>query len=269
MFDAPTAPLAAAGLDQGTPGQGARPAPDWLIQTDYTEHRLGTLKSGKEAEVFLVERRSADASCLLAHKRYRPRNPGQGELRELGFSKGTTYHHDAVYRTGWHLNSRDSRAMETHTAYSRQLKAAIWPEMELAALRRAWDAGASVPYPVEHLDDGVLMEFLGDEHGAAPRLVDARLDRPALEEAWRQLRHNLRLMCRAHIVHADLSVYNLLWWQERLVVIDLPQAVDDRTNAQAPGLLHRDIANVATWFGRRGVRVDADGLFVELLAELF
>ncbi len=219
--------------------------------------------------MFLLERRSAEASCLLAHKRYRPRQPASGEIRELGFSNVTSYRNNAVYRTGWHMGSREKRAVAGRTAFGRQLSAGIWPQMELAALRRAWDAGVSVPYPVERLDDGVLMEFLGDRGGAAPRLVDARLDRPALEEAWRQLRHNLTLMCRAHIVHADLSVYNLLWWQDRLVIIDLPQAVDDRTNPQAPELLHRDIANVATWFGRRGVSVDADGLFVQLLSELF
>ncbi len=246
-----------------------RPAPDWLIQSDFTEHRLGTLKSGKEAEVFLVERRSADASCLLAHKRYRPRAPNPGELRDLGFSNATIYRNSSVYRAGWHLGSRERRAVEGATAFGHKLAAANWPVMELETLRRAWAAGVSVPYPVEHLDDGVLMEFLGDERGAAPRLVDARLDRPALAEAWRQLEENLTLLCRAHIVHADLSVYNLLWWQDRLVVIDLPQAVDDRTNPQAPELLHRDITNVATWFGRRGVSVDADGLFVELLSELF
>ena len=46
-----------------------RPVPDWLVTESYEERRLGTLKSGKEAEVFLVERTSSTRSCLLAHKR--------------------------------------------------------------------------------------------------------------------------------------------------------------------------------------------------------
>ena len=48
----------------------------WLIAEPepYDEYDLGPLKTGKEAEVFLVERVAADGrSCLLAHKRYRPR----------------------------------------------------------------------------------------------------------------------------------------------------------------------------------------------------
>jgi len=246
-----------------------RPAPAWFTDEPFEEHRLGVLKSGKEAEVFLVERRSANGTCLLAHKRYRPRRPGLGELRALGFSKGTIYHHDAVYRQGWHLNSRDRRAVETHTSHGRDVTAARWPMNELDMLRRAWRAGAAVPYPVDFLDDGILMEYIGDLTEAAPRLVNARLSAADLALAWGQLVDNLRLLARARVVHADLSVYNLLWWQGRLVIIDFPQAVDAVTNLEAPDLLHRDVENVATWFGRRGVTVDPERLYGELLGELF
>ena len=42
-----------------------RPVPEWLItdDVDYVEHDLGNLKSGKEAEVFIVERTHEDRSC--------------------------------------------------------------------------------------------------------------------------------------------------------------------------------------------------------------
>lgn len=246
-----------------------RPAPAWLIEHSYDEEMVGVLKSGKEAEVFLVERRSAVASCLLAHKRYRPRRPGQGDLRELGFSKGTTYHQDVVYRQGWFLKARDRRAVETHTAHGRDVVARLWPANEFEMLRRAWDAGAAVPYPVARTEDGVLMEYLGDERQAAPRLVEARLDRDALAGAWGQLFSSLGQLSRAGVVHGDLSVYNLLWWQGTLSMIDFPQAVDATTNPAALDLLHRDLENVATWFGRRGVAVDVEGAFAELVSALY
>ena len=70
----------------------------------------------------------------------------------------------------------------------------------------------------------------------------------------------------AGLVHADLSAYNLLWWEERLVVIDLPQAVEFTTNTDAFDLLHRDVANVGEWFGRRGVDVDVEAVYGELVA---
>lgn len=244
-----------------------RPAPAWLVSEAFEEHLVGVLKSGKEAEVFLVERVSPAGSCLIAHKRYRPRHPKQGELRELGFSKGTMYRHDVVYRAGWHLNTRDRRAVETHTRYGQEVTAALWPENELQMLRRAWDSGASVPYPVGRSEDGVLMEYLGDRSGAALRVVDARLSPSELRDAWWQLVESLHKLTRAGVVHADLSVYNLLWWQGRVVIIDFPQAVDVITNLDAMQLLDRDVSNVATWFGRRGVAIDAGAVYTELVAD--
>ena len=230
---------------------GSRPVPPWLITHSYTDRDAGVLKSGKEAEVFLVERESADGSCLLAHKRYRPRYPKMGELRELGFSKGTIYRADKVYRAGWNLKQRERRAIDMGSRAGHQMSAQMWPNNELAMLQRAWRAGASVPYPVSRTDDGVLMEFIGERDQAAPRLVNAHLSAADVRSARDQMVHTLRAMSSVAVVHGDLSTYNILWWQGRLVVIDFPQAVDARTNVHAPDLLQRDVNNVAEWFGRQ------------------
>jgi len=240
-----------------------------LITHSFHDFDAGVLKSGKEAEVFLVERTSAEGSCLLAHKRYRPRYPGAGELRALGFSKGTIYRADKVYRAGWNLNRRDRLHAESRSRSGSEMAAGMWPANEVAMLRRAWDAGASVPYPVDRTDDGLLMEFIGGRNEAAPRLVNAHLDAHALRSARDQLLDSLAAMSSAHVVHGDLSSYNILWWRGRLVVIDFPQAVDATTNPHAPDLLARDIANVAGWFERQRVPIDVDELYGELLGLLF
>jgi RIO kinase 1 len=142
----------------------------------------------------------------------------------------------------------------------------MWPIQEMAMLERAWASGASVPYPIERTDDGVVMEFIGDAERAAPRLAQARLTPDEVVSARDQLLASVRALTAAGVVHADLSVYNVLWWQGRLVVIDLPQAVEFITNADAPELLHRDLANVAAWFERRGAPIDVEATFAELLA---
>ncbi len=243
-----------------------REAPSWLLDEPYDEISLGTLKSGKEAEVFLLERRYASGStALLAHKRYRPRRPARGELRELGFKKATQYRHDSTYRAGWFLSSRDRRAVAHKTDHGHDVIERMWPIQEMTMLELAWASGASVPYPVERTDDGVVMEFIGDLEAAAPRLAQAQLSAGEVASAWEQLLASLRALTRAGVVHADLSAYNLLWWQGRVVVIDLPQAVEFITNADAPELLHRDLANVGGWFERNGVEVDVEGVFDELL----
>lgn len=238
----------------------------WPSNEPYEDHALGTLKSGKEAEIFLVERRFASSSRLIAHKRYRPRYPSQGELRALGFSNSTAYRGDAIYKASWFLPSRDKRAVMGGSRYGHELAAKLWPIQEWTTLRRAWEAGVSVPYPVEQTDHGLMMEFIGDETQAAPKLAQARLSRDELFSAWTQLGESLRALTVAGLVHADLSAYNLLWWKGRLFMIDLPQAVEFVTNSDAYDLLHRDLTNVGDFFTRHGLALNVEATYAELLA---
>jgi RIO kinase 1 len=237
----------------------------------YEDHPRGTLKSGKEAEIFLVERRfERSGARLLAHKRYRIRYPGKDQLRDEGFSNATSFRRHAMYREGWNVGARDRRALAAgnKSRHGQELAATLWPIMEWTMLRRARDAGIAVPHPVEQTPDGILMEFIGDadEMVAAPKLTEARLGADALPSAWEQTEAMLRDLTRAGLVHADLSAYNLLWWEGRLVLIDLPQAVEFTTNPDAFELLRRDVENVGGWFGRRGVEVDVEALYGELVA---
>ena len=239
----------------------------WPDGEPYEDHQRGTLKSGKEAEIFLVERRFARSGPrLLAHKRYRPRYPHKDQLRDEGFSNSTRYRGDSIYKAGWFLPTRDKRAVMGGSRYGHELASQLWPMQEWTMLRRGWDSGASVPYPVEQTELGLMMEFIGDDTQAAPKLAQARLSTEELTSAWQQLIGNLVALTMAGLVHADLSAYNLLWWEGRLVVIDLPQAVEFTTNTDAFDLLHRDVANVGEWFTRRGVELDVEAVYAELVS---
>lgn len=164
----------------------------WPDGEAYEDISRGTLKSGKEAEIFLVERRFAGSGPrLLAHKRYRPRYPRKGQLREEGFSNSTAYRGDAIYKAGWFLPTRDKKAVLGGSHFGHELAARLWPAQEWSMLSRAWKAGVSVPYPVEQTEHGLMMEFVGDESGAAPKLAEARLSRDELAVAWAQLVDNL------------------------------------------------------------------------------
>jgi RIO kinase 1 len=247
-----------------------RPTPSWLItdEVDYVEVDLGNLKSGKEAEVFLVERSFLDHSCLLAHKRYRPRTvTHKGELAALGFQRGNSFMNDLAYRDGRKFaKSRDQRAADRMTKYGKKLLTGRWTGHELDMMQHAWSAGVNVPYPVGPRGDGILMQFIGDTERAAPRLSEARLDRTETRSAFTQLIDNLRLLVEAGFVHADLSAYNLLWWNGELWFIDFPQTVDVTTNPHAFEYLHRDLTNVCGWFARQGECIDVDELYAELIA---
>jgi len=247
-----------------------RPKPEWLIgdEVDYVERDLGNLKSGKEAEIFVIERSYCERTCLLAHKRYRPRTVShKGELEALGFQRANRFMNDLAYRDGRKFaKSRDQRAADRMTKYGKKLLTGRWTGHELDMMQHAWDAGVSVPYPVGPRGDGLLMQFLGDSDRAAPRLAEAKICAAEIRAAAVQLIDNLRLLVGAGFVHADLSAFNLLWWDDRLWLIDFPQAVDVTTNPHAFDYLHRDLANVANWFARHGVVIAVDEVYAELIA---
>jgi RIO kinase 1 len=75
---------------------------------------------------------------------------------------------------------------------------------------------------------------------------------------------NVELLLSNHLIHADLSPYNILYWQGEIRIIDLPQAVDARINPHAFELLTRDVNNVARYFIRCGVTADPTALTLDL-----
>ncbi|HET9649995.1 MAG TPA: RIO1 family regulatory kinase/ATPase [Microlunatus sp.] len=235
---------------------GPEPWPDWLITEDAAiDTELGILKTGKEADVFLVERATPDASVVLAAKRYR------GADHRL-------FHRDDSYTEGRTVRrSRDRRALAKGTAYGRTLQSGEWAMAEFGYLSRFWSEGLPVPYPVQLDGTELLLELITTTQGAtAPRLAQCRPDPPTLTTYWEQLVDAMRLMARMGLTHGDLSAYNVLATGERVVMIDLPQAVDLIANPNGMDFLARDCRNVCSWFAARGLDVDAEELLAELAA---
>ncbi len=245
--------------------------PSWLISSPFEDVDLGILRSGKEGQVNLIERSSPDGrSVLLAQKRYVPRQvTAKGTLEALGVERASTFRNDVAYREGRQFRkTRDRRAVERMSTYGKRLMQDRWTGHEHDVMLALWDAGVLVPYPVSYGEDLFLMEFVGAVDGAAPHLAAARLDRPRLERAWEQVIDGLFTMVGVGWIHGDLSAFNLLWWDERVWFIDFPQALDLAANPQGLNFLHRDVENIATWFNQRGLKVDAEAAFAELLTAL-
>jgi RIO kinase 1 len=239
---------------------GPDPVPDWVITSgDARQVELGLLKTGKEADVHLVERRHGDDVNVLAAKRYRK-------------FEDRLFRNDARYRAGRRTGERRlDKAMAEGSKAGMAFRARLWLQTEFETLSRLWSAGVAVPYPVQRLGNELMVELIGSEEEAAPRLVHARLDGAGLRDAWAQLEANLHAMVRHGVVHGDLSPYNILWdpGPGRLVIIDFPQSVDPVAHPEGLALLERDVTNVVDWFARRGVPCDRDELFRSLLDEVF
>jgi RIO kinase 1 len=258
--DALEVPLGADRWSTWGQGQlGPEPWPSWVITEEgAVDTRLGVVKTGKEAEVHLVERvlPGTTRRVLLAEKRYRS-------------ADHRLFHRDAGYLEGRRVReSRVSRAITNRTEFGRKLIAEQWAAAEFAALCGLWEAGAPVPYPMERLGTDLLLEFIGDADGAAaPRLAQLRPDADSLDDLWEQLVDALAILARAGFTHGDLSPYNVLVHDGRVVLIDLPQVVDVVVNPRGVELLERDVRNVAGWFEARGLP-HADARTLELLGRL-
>jgi RIO kinase 1 len=245
--------------------QGPAPLPDW-VRTEHgaVDTELGMLKTGKEADVFLVRRAvpGSDQVSMLAAKRYR-----DGDHR--------LFHRDAGYLEGRRVRrSREMRAMTNRSSFGKELIAGQWAAAEFGALSHLWQVGQEsglicVPYPVQLIGTELMLEFIGDwDTGeAAPRLAQVRADEATLADLWRQMTDALSVLARAQVAHGDLSPYNTLVHHGRLVLIDLPQIVDVVANPQGADFIARDVRNVANWFLARGLRVDPDELTERLLYE--
>ena len=230
--------------DQSAPTErGPQPHPDWLV-TDLAavDTELGILKTGKEADVFLLRRGvpGTDRSCLLAAKRYRA-------------AEHRMFQRDSEYLEGRRVReSRVNRAIAARSAAGRAMISTQWASAEFAALNQLCAAGLPVPYPVQILQTELLLEFIGEADGtAAPRLAEIRPAEAELASLWDQLVTALCGLAQLGYAHGDLSAYNLLVHGGRLVMIDMPQVVDVIANPRGAEFLTRDSANVARWFTAR------------------
>jgi RIO kinase 1 len=264
-FDPPTihrATIADDEIDDGITystypdaAHGPTPLPSWVsVSPAAIDTDLGVFKTGKEADVSLIRRTHGDHTVLLAAKQYRD-------------AHHRMFHRDAGYLEGRRVRrSRENRAIETRTEFGRELIAGQWAGAEFAVLSRLWTAGAAVPYPVQLYGTELMMEFIGDADGvAAPRLAQLR---PSTDEAaalFTQMRQVLGQLADTGYTHGDLSPYNVLVHDGKVVLIDLPQAVDLVGNPQGFTFLRRDCDNICHWFAERGVNADAAILFDDLM----
>ena len=237
--------------------RGPEPRPVWVVTSAAAvDTELGILKTGKEADVFLLERAVPDdpaQGVVLAAKRYRD-------------AEHRTFQRSSIYTEGRRTrNTRDARALSKKTSHGRALAAGQWAWAEWEVLVRLWCAGVPVPYPVQLDGTEILMELVSVDGTAAPRLAQTRPKGALLRSYFDQVRDSMAVLAGLGLAHGDLSTYNILAAGDRLVIIDLPQAVDIVANPTGMDLLMRDCHNVCTWFVARGLDVDEQELFSDLL----
>ncbi|KAJ1925513.1 Serine/threonine-protein kinase rio1 [Tieghemiomyces parasiticus] len=147
----------------------------------------------------------------------------------------------------------------------------VWAEKEMRNLKRLHTAGIPCPEPLLLRMHVLVMRFLGNKDGwAYPRLKDAEIDKGRFPDLYRKLVKLMRTMFQVcHLVHADLSEYNILYHAKTLYIIDVSQSVEHE-HPHAFDFLRMDCTNVNDFFRRKDVAVlDLITLFKFVTSQTF
>ena len=200
-----------------------------LFDEGILEQVLRPLRSGKEAEVFLV----VSHGELCVAKVYK-------DLDERSFKNRADYVEGRKTR-----NSRDQRAVDKRSKHGRQREEAAWKFTELGMMQRLHAAGVRVPVPHTFSDGVLVMECVVDLDGQpAPRLGECSFDAEGAQIMFDRLLREVVRMLAVGVVHGDLSDFNVLVSGDEPVIIDFPQSVDAVENTHAKKLLLRDVDNL-------------------------
>lgn len=119
-------------------------------------------------------------------------------------------------------------------------------EREFQAMKLVYENGVAVPEPISQNRHVVAMGMI--EGAQFSKYRDIGKPEKVLREILRNVR---KAYLKAHLIHADISEYNIILQPDgHILIIDWPQAVKT-DHANAAELLERDIKNVLTYFSRK------------------
>jgi RIO kinase 1 len=229
----------------------ANPDLNKLSKMGFLDELISGIKTGKEGSVFLG--RNTDG--FVAVKVYT-------DLRVRSFKR------DEAYREGRFIgDSRMERAIEQGSEKGLDAHQILWVQEEFRQMKHLYEYGVIVPKAIAVNGLALIMEFIGDEQGdPAPRISDLKLEAEEAQEAFRQSVQNLKRIVSSGRVHGDFSTFNLLWHDDRAVVIDFPQVMEIKNNRNAPAFLERDVHSLCKSFRKQGVIADEAKILREVRA---
>ena len=215
-----------------------------MVKNEVVSEVYGVISTGKEANVYHALSQGENGRELhRAIKVYKTsimafKDRSKYVIGEFRFQKG--------------YNRNNSRAVVK-----------LWAEKEMRNLKRIQAAGIACPEPIYLKNNVLAMSMIGDSDGLpAPKIQNVQLDGPNVETRWRslyiELLTNMRIMYqKCRLVHGDLSGYNVLYHEGKLVIIDVSQSVE-HDHPQSLEFLRKDITNVSKFFEQKSVAVLSD-----------
>jgi RIO kinase 1 len=141
----------------------------------------------------------------------------------------------------------------------------LWASKEYKNLKRAYKVGLNVPKPIYIKNNILIMEYIGFGSTPAPKLKDIK--HPTnLENLFSEVMNFIKeLYQKAHLVHGDLSEFNILYHNQKPIFIDISQAVDIQ-HPKAEKYLVRDIKNIVSYFEKLGIEfTQSENFYYEII----
>lgn len=222
---------------------------DELSRLGYLDELISGIKTGKEASVYLG--RNSDG--FVAVKVYT-------DLRVRSFRR------DESYREGRFIgDARIERAIEQGSQKGLNAHQILWVQEEFRQMKHLHQHDITVPRAIAACGISIVMEFIGDKDGTpAPRIADLKMEKTEAEEAFIQSVRNLKLIVKSGRVHGDYSAFNILWHNEKAVVIDFPQVIEFDNNPNANAFLERDVRSLCKTFRKQGIKADEAKILREI-----
>ncbi|MBU2523209.1 MAG: serine protein kinase RIO [Nanoarchaeota archaeon] len=134
---------------------------------------------------------------------------------------------------------------------------AAWAKREFFNIKKAYEAGVSVPQPIAIKNNVLIIEFIGTkfpEHPTDfPKIKDSCADP---EEMYNLLIKDIKkLYQKAKLVHGDLSEFNILERGGVPVIIDLSHSIPSDAPS-ADELLKRDVEKIVKFFNKKGLKLN-------------
>jgi len=129
-----------------------------------------------------------------------------------------------------------------------------WTKKEFKNLTTSEKAGVCVPYPIVYQNNVLVMEYLGNDD-PQPVVKECKFSKKEMQDIYTQTIKNFhKLLYNAKLIHADLSEYNMIYFNKKLYFIDMGQAVT-LEHPQSKEFYERDILNMVRFFNRQGINV--------------
>lgn len=202
-----------------------------MINAQLLENVNGVISTGKEAVILHADSDPNYTKSVL---------PKECVVKVFKTTLSEFKHRDKYIKDDYRFKDRYGSKQNSRNMVE------LWAEKEMANLCRLQKIGLPCPQVVALKKHVLVMSFIGSEHIAAPKLKDAQLKPVDWIIAYEQVVDAMKKMyTEAKLIHADLSQYNILWYEKQCWFIDVGQSVE----ASHPNAFHfliRDCTNISS-----------------------